>query len=199
MFISGEVALAPYPEWAQGDAALASISELMRRFHDASSEFDPTGWSWSEEMADRAVAVSCVTTTRAWKTSSFATVLRSRSSTSISRRRDGPSTTLLRARRMCVPIDDDQSARRLGWDQPIWSRDFASSRMRTASRLRTGWSSLAWLADSIARGGEFLMRQIEAGDSNFTALWNEIGGMPRFDRRREWWEEHHDRFLAALT
>jgi len=34
VFIEGEVPLAPYPDWSQSDAALASIAALLRRLHD---------------------------------------------------------------------------------------------------------------------------------------------------------------------
>ena len=36
----------------------------------------------------------------------------------------------------------------------------------------------------LVRGGEFVRRKVEAGDPNFIKMWNELGGMERFDRRR---------------
>ena len=54
LFIPGEVAVAPLPAWFQADAVLASIADLMRRFHEAARSFDPTGESWSDEMEDPA-------------------------------------------------------------------------------------------------------------------------------------------------
>jgi hypothetical protein len=54
------------------------------------------------------------------------------------------------------------------------------------------------LSRSIARGGEFVVKRVEAGDPNFLAMWNEIGGMARFDRRRQWWSRQRDHFEAAL-
>jgi hypothetical protein len=29
-------------------------------------------------------------------------------------------------------------------------------------------------------------------------MWNDIGGMERFDRRRRWWENNRRAFAAAL-
>jgi hypothetical protein len=36
-FVSGDVALTPYPAWSMTEAALASVGALLRRFHEASS------------------------------------------------------------------------------------------------------------------------------------------------------------------
>jgi len=54
LFIEGDVPVPPYPVWALSDTALSSTAVLMRRFHDASRSFDPSGASWSREMADPA-------------------------------------------------------------------------------------------------------------------------------------------------
>jgi hypothetical protein len=55
------------------------------------------------------------------------------------------------------------------------------------------------LDHSIAHGGEFVQRRVEAGDPNFTAMWAEIGGMQRFDRRRAWWQASRSHFSAAMA
>jgi hypothetical protein len=54
------------------------------------------------------------------------------------------------------------------------------------------------LSDTIARGGEFVRRRVEAGDPNFLTMWNEMGGAERFDRRHRWWIEHQEKFRNAL-
>jgi hypothetical protein len=54
------------------------------------------------------------------------------------------------------------------------------------------------LADSIARGGEFVRRRVEAGDPNFTRMWQAMGGIERFDRRRRWWAARRADFDTAL-
>jgi hypothetical protein len=51
-FIAGDVAVPPFPAWAQTDDALASVSALIRRLHDASRRLDLSDSTWSEEMAD---------------------------------------------------------------------------------------------------------------------------------------------------
>ena len=57
VFIEGDVAIPPYPQWVQTDEALASLATLMHRFHVASEGFDRAGSSWSQEMADPAGGV----------------------------------------------------------------------------------------------------------------------------------------------
>jgi hypothetical protein len=59
-------------------------------------------------------------------------------------------------------------------------------------------SLLEILSDRIASGGEFVRRQVEAGNENFAQMWNEIGGAERFDRRRRWWGEQHATFAARF-
>ncbi len=89
--------------------------------------------------------------------------------------------------RMCVPIDDDVNAARLGWqpaDRPARLRLVADAYgLDQTSRHEL----LAILSDTIVTaGGEFVRRQVDAGDPNFVKMWNEMGGMERFDRRRRW-------------
>jgi Phosphotransferase enzyme family len=45
-FISGDAVIAPAPEWGLTDAALRSVGELLRRFHDAAAGFDPSPHAW---------------------------------------------------------------------------------------------------------------------------------------------------------
>jgi hypothetical protein len=51
---------------------------------------------------------------------------------------------------------------------------------------------------AIAHGGEFVLRHVEAGESGFVDMWASIGGMARFDRRRDWWASHRDDFATAM-
>lgn len=45
-YVDGEAVTVPYPAWALTDAALASVAELLRRYHRAVSTFDPTPYGW---------------------------------------------------------------------------------------------------------------------------------------------------------
>jgi aminoglycoside phosphotransferase (APT) family kinase protein len=101
--------------------------------------------------------------------------------------------------RMCVPVDDDLGASRLGWeaaDRPARLRLLADTYgLDGAQRLEL----VEIVAGSIGRGGEFVRRRVDAGDENFIKMWDEMGGVARFDRRRRWWDEHQAQFIETLT
>jgi hypothetical protein len=100
--------------------------------------------------------------------------------------------------RMCVPISDDPGAGQLGWhpaERPARLRLVAD----TYGLDRPGRAELLTvLDDSMARGGEFVRRRVEAGDPNFVKMWNDLGGAERFGRRRRWWATERARFASAL-
>jgi phosphotransferase family enzyme len=199
VFIEGDVAVPPYPEWAQADSALASVAVLMRRFHEASRSFDSAGSTWSTEMADPAAGPIICHNDVCLENVVF---------------RDGvavglidfdfaapgrPLYDLAQMARMCVPVDDDISAVQLGWelvDRPGRLRLVADAYgLSGAERDEV----LEVLTVSIARGGEFVRRRVEVGDPNFIKMWNEMGGIERFDRRRRWWAATGDQFVSALA
>ena len=45
-FVPGDAVIAPAPSWGLTDAALRSVGELLRRFHDAAAGFDPSPYAW---------------------------------------------------------------------------------------------------------------------------------------------------------
>lgn len=198
-FVPGDVAIPPYPDWAQTDDALASVATLMRRLHDASELVDTRAMTWSTEMADPLGGPVVCHNDVCLENVVF---------------RDGRAVALLdfdfaapgrRAydiaafARMCVPIDDDVSSRKLSWkpsDRPRRLRllcdAYGFDAEGRAEMLRA-------LSDSIARGGEFVRRRAEAGEPGFVAMWADMGGMERFDRRRRWWADAQPQFEAALV
>jgi hypothetical protein len=199
VFIEGDVAVPPFPAWVQTDDSLVSAAMLMRRFHEASRRVDlAEGSTWSRETADPTDGSIVCHHDVCWENVVF---------------RDGQAVGLLdwdyaaRGRpvydlasfaRMCIPVDDDLSAARNGFaaaDRPARLRLVADS--YGLSRDDRGELVLA-LAESIAQGGELVRRKVEAGDANFIAMWNEIGGMERFDRRRRWWHQHQGQFSGAM-
>lgn len=198
VFIPGDVPVPPYPAWAQTDAALVSIATLLARFHQASRAFDPTGHTWSTEMADPAGgAVVChndVCLENVVFQDGVAIALLDFDFSAPGR----PVYDLAQFARMCVPIDDDINSTRLGWgdiDRPTRLRLVADA----YGLLIQGRSELLdILDDSIARAGEFVRRRVEAGDVNFLTMWNDMGGAERFDRRRQWWSEQRGKFARAL-
>jgi hypothetical protein len=100
---------------------------------------------------------------------------------------------------MCVPIDDDLSAERKGWalvDRP--------TRLRLVAAIYgLNDSGRAQLLDHldrlVQRGGVFVQRRVTEGDPNFIRIFDEIGGMERYDRRRRWWETNRVGFADALA
>jgi len=198
-FIPGQVAIPPYPDWVQTDAALASITRLLRSFHDAARQVDTTTMSWSAEMVDPQGGVLVCHNDVCLENVVF---------------RDGHAVALLdfdfaapgRAAydvaafaRMCVPIDDDVNPAKLGWhpnDRPRRLRLVCDTYgLDTAGRAEV----LACLDGAIERGGEFVRRHVEAGEPGFVTMWEEMGGMERFDRRRAWWADSREEFAAALA
>jgi Phosphotransferase enzyme family len=198
-FIDGEVPLPPYPAWVQADTALASVATLMRGFHDAARTFDPAGCTWSEEMADPAggpiVCHNDVCLENVVFRGGIAVGLLDFDFAAPGR----PLFDLVQFSRMCVPVDDDLSAVRQGWtpaDRPARLRLVADA---YGLDLAERHELHRILSDSIVRGGEFVRRRVEAGDPNFIRMWDEMGGMERFDRRRRWWAVYAQEFLEALS
>lgn len=197
-FIEGDVPVPPYPEWAQTDAALLSVAVLIRRFHDASSSFDASGLGWSAELADPLggpiICHNDVCLENVVFRDGVAVALLDFDFAAPGR----PMHDLAQFARMCVPVDDDESADRLGWgavDQPARLRMVADAYgADSADRVEL----LAILTDSIAHGGEFVRHRAEAGDPGFVKMWYEIGGMERFERRRRWFTGNRVRFEQLL-
>lgn len=198
-FIDGHVPLPPFPDWAQTDEALGSVARLMRRFHHAAIGFESRAEdTWSAEMADPAGGSIICHNDVCLENVVF---------------RDGQAVGLLDFdfaapgrpeydlacfARMCVPIDDDESRVRFGWrpaDLPARLR-LVTDEYRLVADERG--ELIAALDTSIARGGEFLLRRVASGDENFIEMWNSMGGMARFDRRRNWWADTRPQFDAAL-
>lgn len=200
-FIDGDVPVPPYPAWAQTDLAITSAARLIRGLHDASAGFDAAGIAWSNEMNDRAPGSESVICHNDVCLENVVF-------------RDGeaiglldfdfaapgrPAFDLASFARMCVPVDDDVSAPTLGWkpaDRPRRVRLITD-----AYGLDAGGRAemLTCLDDSIARGGEFVLRHVEAGEQGFIEMWDRMGGMARFDRRRQWWATARPDFADSLA
>jgi hypothetical protein len=198
-FIPGDVAIPPYPTWVQSDAALGSITRLLRRMHDVSTsvpvESDAT---WSQEMADPLGGdVFChndVCLENVVFRDGLAVGLLDFDFAAPGRR----EFDLASFARMCVPIDHAESAARLGWvtaDLPARLRLVCDEYgLDAPGRARL----LACLDEAIARGGEFVRRRVEAGEAAFIEMWEAMGGQQRYDHRREWWSRARVDFEEAL-
>ncbi|MCG8588772.1 MAG: hypothetical protein MJE66_05730 [Proteobacteria bacterium] len=57
---------------------------------------------------------------------------------------------------------------------------------------------LTAMDDAIDRIEAFARRGVDAGDPNAVDIVKRTGGIEKYDRRRRWWADHHDQFVAAL-
>lgn len=198
-FIAGDVPLPPYPEWAQSDEALVSITQLLRGLHDASETIDLSESAWSDEMADPAGGpVLChndVCLENVVFQDGSAVGLIDFDFAAPGR----PVFDLASFARMCVPIDDEINSTRNGWrssDRPGRLRLIADSYGLAIEERR---DVIEALSNSMAKGGEFVRRRVEAGEPGFVEMWNQMGGGERFDRRRRWWASARPDFDHAMS
>jgi len=198
-FIEGDVAIPPFPAWAQTDESLASIAQLMHRFHRASALVGVDSDTWSDEMADPAGGPIVCHNDVCLENVVF---------------RDGEAVGLLdfdfaapgrpiydlaQFARMCVPIDDDLSSAPLGWvgsNRPARLRLIAD----TYGLDLTGRREMLHVLDhAMEHGGSFVQRRVDAGDPNFIRMLDEMGGMERYRRRARWWHASRATFDTALS
>jgi Phosphotransferase enzyme family len=52
-YIDGQAAVPPVPEDALTDAALVSVADLLRRYHQAAASFEPAGYRWPRPIPAR--------------------------------------------------------------------------------------------------------------------------------------------------
>jgi hypothetical protein len=198
VFIDGEVPAVPYPDWSQSETALASIARLLRRLHDAGHEFDPEGLDWDDRLADPVGGTLVCHNDVCPENVVF---------------RDGIAVALLdfefaapgravydvaQLARLCVPIEDEVDQARLGWrpaDYPARLRLIADAYgLDRGSRAEL----VPAMSNAIDRLEAAVLRSVEGGDPNAIEMWNRTGGRVRYERRRRWWTDHHDEFVAAL-
>jgi Phosphotransferase enzyme family len=198
-FIEGDVAVPPYPAWAQTDMALASAAALLRRLHDVSQHFvPPPDATWSAEMADPdggpVIAHNDVCLENLVYRNQVAVGLLDFDFAAPGRR----LWDLAAFARMNVPLDADDDAVLLGRTPPF--DPFRRLRIvADAYGLPPGRGELLELvAETIRRGGQFLQRRLDEGNEAFVAMVAATGGMAKFDRRRAWFAANRERFADAL-
>jgi hypothetical protein len=198
VFVRGQVALPPYPRWAQEDARLESVARLMRKFHDAAADVSTDG-GWNDELADprggRVVCHNDVCLENVVFDDGAAVALLDWEFAAPGR----PVYDLAQMARMCVPVTDDASAAQLGWttpDKPARLRLVSDSYgLDSAGRAEL----LLAVDDAIDAHAQLVRRRVDAGDPNFLSLWNAIGGIEWYDRRRQWWSATRGMFERALA
>jgi len=198
-FIDGDVPIPPYPRWAQSNEALSSIATLLLKFHRASALVTAHLQTWSDELADplggTVVCHNDVCLENVVFRDGVAVGLIDFDFAAPGR----PLYDLAQFARMCVPIDDEFSAERLGWnigDNPARLRTVTDA-YGLASEARHDLIDI--LDHSMDRGEDFVRRRVAAGDLNFIRMLQEMGGIERYARRRRWWEGRRKEFVAALA
>jgi hypothetical protein len=199
VFIEGDVPLPPFPAWVQTNDALESIARLVRTFHEASSQVPIRLDTWSDDLADPAggsiICHNDVCLENVVFREGRAIALLDFDFAAPGR----PTFDLAACARMCVPVDDDVSARRLGFeatDRPARLRLVADAYGLDADGRQ---ELIGHLDRSMRGGGAFVQRRVDAGDPNFVRMLSEMGGMGRYERRRQWWDEAQSLFVRALS
>ena len=199
VFIEGEVPVPPYATWAQSDDVLASVTRLISDFHRASAAVGRSMGTWNQEMADASggsiICHNDICLENVIFRDGNAVALIDFDFAAPGR----PTYDLAAFARMCVPIDDDSSSERLGWLESD-----RSSRLRLVADVygldaKGRIELLESLDGAIQAGGTFVLRRAKSGDTNFIQMLEGMGGMERYERRRRWWIESREQFLAALS
>lgn len=197
VYIDGDVAVPPYPEWAQSDAVLTSVVMLLRRYHDVAATVGAVG-SWDLEAADPAggsiVCHNDVCLENVVFRDGVAVALLDWEFAAPGR----PIYDLAQMARMCIPIDDDQSAARLGWtrgDRAGRARLICDTYGLSPADRR---QFLIELDAAVQRHTAAVARRVALGDRNVIAMWEAAGGARRYERRDVWWRAARQQFETAL-
>jgi aminoglycoside phosphotransferase (APT) family kinase protein len=197
-FIAGDVPVPPFPAWAQSDETLASTAALLRRFHDAAEGFvPPPEADWNTDLADPSggpvICHNDVCPENVVYRDGVAVALLDFEYAAPGR----PVHDLSALARVCIPLDDEPEAA-LQWPGPF----DPIRRLRVvadAYGLSAGRDEFfEVIAAGFEAGGRFVQRHVEAGHPAFVEMWDRMGGMARFDRRRAWFAAHRTELRAAL-
>ena len=198
VFIPGDVPMPPFPPWSQTDEALSSIAELLARYHAAAEGFEVSPQAaWNAELADPSGGTLMCHNDVCLENVVF---------------RDGVAVALLDfdfaapgrpiydlavMARLCIPLDTPDDAATWGWRSPDPFR-----RLRLAADSYGLPPRREELVEVIEQGmsnvGEFVRRRVERGEPAFVEMWERMGGQARYERRRDWFNEHRERFVEAL-
>jgi hypothetical protein len=194
-FVPGHAAIAPTPDWALSDAALVSVAELLRRFHDAVASFDAAGRDWPPAVpAPFGGGIVC------HNDPNLDNVIFSggRAVALIDFDLAGPASAVWDvacAARLWVPLRDDD-------DVP------AVLRGRTLQRLRLFVDAYGLPAaerpgvvDALGHAHEWcydvIRTALAGGHETFERLWRQ-GARLRADRTQAWLAAHGPQMRAAL-
>ena len=197
-FIDGDVAVPPYPDWAQSDSALVSVSLLMSRLHAASRDFEVSGLRFSDELVDpRGGPVMChndVCLENVVFRNGVAVGL-----VDFDYLAPGRAVyDMAQFAKMCVPLDRPENLGTLGWNDP--------DQMTRLRLIADGYGLstnervefIVAIDDAIAVGEAFVARHFHNGEAGFVAMVNCNGGLARWAQQRTWWSDNASMFEADL-
>ncbi len=196
-FVPGDVAVAPYPDWAQRDEILREAGNLLREFHAAMAGFD-AGALWSAELADPAGGPTFCHNDLC------------------------PENVVFRDGRAVALLDFDVAAPgRKVWDVARTARMWVPAAVPGTSRSWPGqadvWHRVAVLTGAYglepADGGEFadlllaatrqgqdwVRAKVEAGEPAFVEMWRRFGLSGRYAADLAWIEAHRADLAAAVA
>ena len=200
-FVEGDVALPPYPSWAQSNESLASVAQLLRQFHDASALVSASflDGSWSDAFGE---AADDDTTICHLDVCLENVVFR-----------DGAAVALLdfdfaapghplddvaSFARMCVPVDDGVRRGQLHWLSVDVGRRLQVVLDAYGASAQERATFIDRLGRSIDMAERFVRIRVERGEPNFVAMWDSFGGAERFVRRRVWFDECREELQRAV-
>ena len=194
-YIEGDVPIPPFPAWSISDAALASVSRLQRRFHDAAASFVATSFAWNDELADPQGAV-------------------------VGHNDICPENVVFRAGEAIAILDWDFAAP----GRPLWDIASLMSMwgpVRDPSDPVPGMEGLEpfrrarLIADAYELGADeraripdvfvdrlsisLVEKRAAAGEQAFVEMLERQGGAGRAERRRRWLDEHMQELRAAMA
>ena len=199
-YVSGDVALMPYPTWSMTEAALASVGALLRRFHEASSAIalEPDV-PWATDLADpRGGTILCHSDTcvenivfrdgEAYGLIDFDMAAPAR-----------PLWDLAMAARYWAPMLDPETAAHspsyVGLD-PVRRLRILADGYQMSAEDRAEF--LHVIEDVTAVERAELTARLETGDPAAVKAFDDHGGWTTWDRTQAWLADQYATFLAGL-
>jgi hypothetical protein len=199
-YVSGDVALMPYPAWSMTETALTSVGALLRRFHKASSAIalEPAV-PWAADLADpRGGTILCHSDTcvenvvfrdgEAYGLIDFDMAAPGR-----------PLWDVAMAALYWVPMLDPEAAAHYpsyaGLD-PVHRLRILADGYRMSVDDRAGFLNVIEEVTVVERAE--LAARVEVGDAAFVKAFDDRGGWATWDRLQAWLADQRATFLAAL-
>lgn len=194
-FVEGEAVTWPYPAWALTEAALTSVAELLRRYHDAVATFNPAPYRWPQSPP------------------------RPYAGAVVSHNDPNLDNVVFRNGRAAALIDFDlASPGSTIWDVAAAARlwaplrpdaDIADARRGQALRRFTVFATAygmrdfepGQLVDAVSANHDWLYSIIrsgaEAGSVGYASYWEEVAD--RAERTRSWYTTSRQQLIDTLT